>query len=54
MINSKIRDFLYVFLVSGMMLILVVIERVAIFVTNTATKSIIVDVIKENWSSFFY
>lgn len=39
---------------SGIMLILVVIERVAIFVTNTTADSVIVDVIKENWSSFFY
>lgn len=55
MINlKKLRDFLYVFLVSGLMLILVVIERVAIFITNTSSNSMIVDVVKENWSSFFY
>ncbi|CAD8152190.1 unnamed protein product [Paramecium octaurelia] len=54
MVKLLVKDFLYVFLISGVMLILVVIERVAIFISNTTSNSVIVEVIKQNWSSFFY
>lgn len=36
------------------MLVIVVIERVAIFITGDSTKSIISEVIQNNWSNFFY
>jgi len=39
------RDFMYVFLISGAMLIIVVIERVAIFITNTKSNAAISEVI---------
>ncbi|CAD8186505.1 unnamed protein product [Paramecium pentaurelia] len=54
MIKLLIRDFMYVFLISGFMLIIVVIERVAIFITNTKSNAAISEVIQSNWSSFFY
>ncbi|CAD8080151.1 unnamed protein product [Paramecium primaurelia] len=54
MIKLLIRDFMYVFLISGSMLIIVVIERVAIFITNTKSNAAISEVIQSNWSSFFY
>ncbi|CAD8111063.1 unnamed protein product [Paramecium sonneborni] len=54
MIKLLIRDFMYVFLISGAMLIIVVIERVAIFITNTKSNATIQEVIQSNWSSFFY
>ncbi|CAK86684.1 unnamed protein product (macronuclear) [Paramecium tetraurelia] len=51
---SIFRDFIYVFAISGLMLIIVVIERVAIFITNTKSNATVVEVIQSNWSSFFY
>ncbi|CAD8183526.1 unnamed protein product [Paramecium octaurelia] len=54
MIKLLIRDFIYVFAISGLMLIIVVIERVAIFITNTKSNATVAEVIQSNWSSFFY
>ncbi|CAD8169013.1 unnamed protein product [Paramecium pentaurelia] len=54
MIKLLIKDFMYVFLISGAMLIIVVIERVAIFITNTKSNAIVSEIIQSNWSSFFY
>ncbi|CAD8071972.1 unnamed protein product [Paramecium primaurelia] len=54
MIKLLIKDFMYVFLISGAMLIIVVIERVAIFITNTKSNANVSEIIQSNWSSFFY